>query len=283
MFVIALLAGYALLVTAMVFFGLVMIHVLLPLGGLGADDEDFNDSWLTTVIRTEHASWVGSTLAGGLVIPVVIGVCLVTFLLMRRWLLAAFILFVVAVESATYGVTSMIVERQRPDVPRLESLPVDVQPPLRLSDTPRFFIASYGGLLLPLASGIDNTVVRVLALVVGIAIPRLRRVVAGLSRDAPLQRLGRWGAARSRSPRCARFRLSRGRGGDGASRPHRRGRRLGMSSVAVVAHAGKSTGGGLGEPARCSRGPESPTRSGRRCQRASTHRSGSKRRLPTAV
>ena len=48
---------------------------------------------------------------------------------MRRWLLAAFILFVVAVESATYRVTSWIVERERPDVERLEGLPVDASYP----------------------------------------------------------------------------------------------------------------------------------------------------------
>ena len=168
-FVVALLAGYALLVTAMVFFGLVLIHVLLPLGGLGEADEDFS-RWLADnrSATQEHGSWVGSTLAGGLVIPLVIGVCLVTFLLMRRWLLAAFILFVVAVESATYRVTSMIVERQRPDVPRLESLPVDASYP---SGHTAASIALYGGLLLLLASRIHNIVVRVLALVLGIAIP----------------------------------------------------------------------------------------------------------------
>ena len=33
--------------------------------------------------------------------PAVIGIGLVTFLIMRRWILAAFVVFVVAVESAT--------------------------------------------------------------------------------------------------------------------------------------------------------------------------------------
>ena len=168
-FVVALLAGYALLVTAMVFLGLVLIHVLLPIGGLDEADEDLS-RWLADNRSStqEHISWVGSTLAGGLVIPAVIGVCLVTFLLMRRWLLAAFILFVVAVESATYRVTSMIVERQRPDVPRLESLPVDASYP---SGHTAASIALYGGLLLLLASRIHNAVVRVFAVMVGVAIP----------------------------------------------------------------------------------------------------------------
>ena len=77
-FVVALLAGYALLVTAMVFLGLVLIHVVLPIGGLGEADEDVSQ-WLADnrSPTQEDVSWVGSTLAGGHVIPAVIGLCLV--------------------------------------------------------------------------------------------------------------------------------------------------------------------------------------------------------------
>jgi undecaprenyl-diphosphatase len=168
-FVVALLAGYALLVTTMVFLGLVLIHVLLPVGGLGEADEDFSQ-WLAdhrSPLR-EDLSWVGSTLSGGHVIPAVIGICLVAFLLTRHWILAAFVLFVVAVESATYRVTSWIVGRERPDVERLESLPVDASYP---SGHTAAAVALYGGLLLLLASRFDNAVVRVSAVVLGVAIP----------------------------------------------------------------------------------------------------------------
>jgi len=168
-FIVALLAGYALLVTAMVFLGLVLIHVLLPIGGLEDADEDFSQ-WLADnrSPTQEDISWVGSTLSGGHVIPAVIGIGLVTFLIMRRWLLAAFVLLVVAVESATYRVTSLIVERERPDVERLESLPVDASYP---SGHTAAAVAMYGGLLLLLASRFDNAVVRVVAVVLGVAIP----------------------------------------------------------------------------------------------------------------
>ena len=168
-FVVGLLAGYALLVTAMVFLGLVLIHVVLPIGGLAEADEDVS-TWLADNRSPgqEHLSWIGSTLAGGLVIPLVIGLCLVAFLVMRRWLLAAFVLFVVALESGTYRATSLIVPRDRPDVDRLESLPVDASYP---SGHTAASIALYGGLLLLLASRIDNRALRVSALLVGIAIP----------------------------------------------------------------------------------------------------------------
>ena len=166
---VALLAGYSLLVTAMVFLGFSLIYLVLPLGGLEGADEDLSQ-WLADNRSStqEDLSWIGSTLAGGHVIPAVIGLGLVTFLILRRWLLAAFILFVVALESGTYRMTSWIVERQRPDVQRLESLPVDASYP---SGHTAASVALYGGILVLLASRFDSALVRVLTVVLGVAIP----------------------------------------------------------------------------------------------------------------
>ena len=168
-FVVALLVGYALLVTAMVFLGLTLIHVILPIGGLAEADADFSQ-WLedNRSPGQEDASWVGSTLSGGHVIPAVIGACLAFFLITKRWLLAAFVLFAIALESGTYRATSLIVERDRPDVERLEGLPVDASYP---SGHTAAAVALYGGLLLLLASQIRSTGFRIVALIVGIAIP----------------------------------------------------------------------------------------------------------------
>ena len=168
-FVVGLLAGYALLVTAMVFLGLTLIHVVLPIGGLGEADADVSQ-WLADnrSAGQEDVSWVGSTLAGGHVIPAVIGLCLAFFVVTKRWLLAAFVLFAVALESATYRATSVIVDRDRPAVERLEDLPVHDSYP---SGHTAASIALYGGLLLLLASRIESKTVRITALLVGIAIP----------------------------------------------------------------------------------------------------------------
>jgi len=168
-FVVALLTSYALLVTAMVFLGLTLIDVVLPTANLDDDDERVSQ-WLADhrTSDQEHLSWIGSTLAGGLVIPVVIGLCLLVFAINRRWLLAAFVLFAVALESGTYRATSMIVERNRPDVQRLEGLPVDASYP---SGHTAASIALYGGLLLLLCSRIRNRALWIAALLVGIAIP----------------------------------------------------------------------------------------------------------------
>jgi undecaprenyl-diphosphatase len=64
--------------------------------------------------------------------------------------------------------TTWIVERERPDVERLESLEVDASYP---SGHTAASTALYGGLLLLLASRIHNAVVRVVALLLGVAIP----------------------------------------------------------------------------------------------------------------
>lgn len=168
-FLVALLTGYALLVTAMVFLGLTMIHLILPIGRLGESDEDLSE-WLAghRSSSQEHLSWIGSTLAGGLAIPVVIGLCLLVFLVTRHWLLAAFVLFAVVLESGSYRATSLIVERQRPDVQRLESLPVDASYP---SGHTAAAVAMYGGILLLVASRFRTTAVRVLTVVLGVGIP----------------------------------------------------------------------------------------------------------------
>ena len=98
-------------------------------------------------------SWVGSTLAGGLVIPSLVGVLLLVFLLSRHWRLAAFTLFVICIESGAYRATTLVVHRDRPDVHRLESLPVNASYP---SGHTAASVALFGGLLLVLASRVES-------------------------------------------------------------------------------------------------------------------------------
>jgi len=168
-FLAALLGGYALLVGAMVLLGLALTELVLPVGGLGEADKSIS-TWLADHRSPlqEDLSWIASTLAGGVVIPGVIGSCLLVFCLAHRWRLAAFVLFVVALESGTYRTTTFFVHRDRPDVDRLESLPVDASFP---SGHTAASIALYGGLLLLLASKVRHRGVWSAALVVGIAIP----------------------------------------------------------------------------------------------------------------
>ena len=98
-------------------------------------------------------SWVGSTLAGGLVIPVLVGVLLLLFLLFRHWRLAAFTLFVICIESGDVSGDDLVVHRDRPDVHRLETLPVNASYP---SGHTAASVALFGGLLLVLASRVES-------------------------------------------------------------------------------------------------------------------------------
>jgi undecaprenyl-diphosphatase len=168
-FLAAVLLGYAALVALAVGAGLVLTELLLPIGGFAAWDENIN-RWLADHRNSqlEHLSWIGSTLAGGVVIPVVVGLCVVTFLVLRRWRLAAFVLFVICVESGAYRATTLVVHRDRPAVDRLESLPVDASYP---SGHTAASLALYGGLLLVLASYVRRAGVTVLVCCLLVAIP----------------------------------------------------------------------------------------------------------------
>ena len=165
-FLVSILAGFAALVGLTVAVGLFLTTVLVPVQGFEKWDNDVN-RWLAerrTPVLTD-LSWLGSTFAGGLVIPVVVGVLLVVFLVQRHWLLAAFTLFVISVESGSYRATTLVVDRDRPPVHRLEGLdPTASFPSGHIAAT----IALYGGLLLLLASWVGRRWFSTLALVLAI-------------------------------------------------------------------------------------------------------------------
>jgi undecaprenyl-diphosphatase len=153
-FLATVLGGYALLVGLMVSAGLLLTELVVPIRGFEKWDNDVN-RWLAerrTPVLTD-LSWAGSTLAGGLVIPVVVAVLLVIFVVTRKWLLAAFTLFVICVESGSYRATTLVVHRDRPPVHRLESLPVEASFP---SGHIAAATALYGGLLLLAASRLER-------------------------------------------------------------------------------------------------------------------------------
>ena len=87
---------------------------------------------------------------------------------MRHWRMAAFVVFVLAVESASYRITTLVVHRHRPQVHRLEDLPVNASYP---SGHTAASIAVYCGLALLLTSMIKNRVLRVAAWSVAVLIP----------------------------------------------------------------------------------------------------------------
>ncbi len=125
-FVAVALLGLVVLDAITVGFGLLLVHVLLPFHGLGGQDERVN-AWLAahrdSALNT--ASYVGSMIGDVPVLPVLVTIAVVVLAIRRHWRVAAFILCGILIEVVTYRVASLIVHRHRPDVVRLDHLPVN--------------------------------------------------------------------------------------------------------------------------------------------------------------
>jgi membrane-associated phospholipid phosphatase len=160
-FVAAMLTSLALISTLSIALGLLVTRVILHVGGVAGWDEHVN-TWLAahrTPFRT-HLSLIGSIMSGGVVLPIVAGLTAFASAVMRKWRLAAFLVFVLAVESASYRITTLVIHRHRPRVVRLEDLPVNASYP---SGHTAASIAVYCGLALLLTSLVGSVAFRTAA------------------------------------------------------------------------------------------------------------------------
>ncbi len=140
-FVVVMLVGLAALAALSIGLGFLVTRVLEQVGGIGAADERVN-VWLAahrTSSRTD-ASLVGSIVAGGVALPIVVGSIALVSAALRKWRIAAFAVFALAVG--------------------LERLPVDTSYP---SGHTAASIAVYGGLVLLLTSTFKSGVFRAFA------------------------------------------------------------------------------------------------------------------------
>ena len=160
-FAVVMLSGLAVLSALSIGLGALVTHVVEPAWGIGAADERVN-TWLAahrSSSRTE-ASLIGSMIAGGVVLPIVAAAIAVVCAALRKWRIAAFVVFALAVESAAYRATTLAVHTHRPRVARLENLPVNASYP---SGHTAASVAIYGGVVLLLTSRFTNGVFRKLA------------------------------------------------------------------------------------------------------------------------
>ena len=129
-FFAALLAGFTVLALISIALGVLVTDVLLDMGGLRNTDNSTVKSLVAerTPFLTD-VSEVGSTIGGAPLLPILVGAIALVCAFLRRWLIAAFAVFVLIVESTTYRVTSIVVPRDRPHVQRLEDLPADASYP----------------------------------------------------------------------------------------------------------------------------------------------------------
>jgi membrane-associated phospholipid phosphatase len=160
-FLVAVIGGILLLAGASILVGLLVTHVLVTSAGLGGPDNGFirtlahhRSGTLNTV------SEVGSAVGGAPVLPILAGLVGLACALARRWRIAAFAVFVLASESAVYRLTTLVIHRHRPDVHRLEHLPVNASFP---SGHTAASIAVYSGLVFLLTSRMTNGTRKALA------------------------------------------------------------------------------------------------------------------------
>jgi membrane-associated phospholipid phosphatase len=160
-FFTALIAGLLALAVISILLGLVVVHVLVGSLGLGGSDNSVNETMARhrTSLLTD-VSLIGSQVGGAPVLPILAGLVALVCALARRWRIAAFAVFALLTESATYRITSLVVPRDRPGVHRLENLPVDASYP---SGHTAASIAVYSGFVLLLTSRFTNSTFRALA------------------------------------------------------------------------------------------------------------------------
>lgn len=161
-FALALLGGLLLLLAASILLGLLVVDGLASGSGLGLGgaDESFNEALVDHRTGTlSTIAEVGSQLGAAILVTLVV-LLTIACVLTRRWRLAAFALFALLVESATYYVTSFAVPRERPSVPRLEELEPDTSYP---SGHTAAAVAVYGGLVLLLTTRFTSGLAKALA------------------------------------------------------------------------------------------------------------------------
>jgi membrane-associated phospholipid phosphatase len=165
----AMIAGFAAISLCSIVIGLLVTEIVLKSGGIMAADEWLPD-WLAAHRSPEvvDASLVGSIISGGVVLPILVGVVALACAALRQWRVAAFVVLALAVESGTYRATTLVIERERPDVERLENLPADASYP---SGHTAASVAVYAGLVLLVSSRISSPLLRRVLWTLAVCIP----------------------------------------------------------------------------------------------------------------
>jgi undecaprenyl-diphosphatase len=173
--------AYAAVAGLSILFGLLVTRVLIANGTIAGDDGGF------VRVLSHHrsgdltkASLIGSIIAGGVVLPILAGAFGLVAALFRQWRLASFLICALVIESAAYRTTTLLIHRHRPNVVRLENLPVNASYP---SGHTAASIAVYGGLALLVTSRIASRWARVAIWGVAAAIPiyvALSRIYRGM-------------------------------------------------------------------------------------------------------
>jgi membrane-associated phospholipid phosphatase len=168
-FILTTLIGYALLAAAAIGLGFLLVDVLLPVHAIGHSDEAVNE-WLADNRSgsLSDASYIGSSLGDIPFIPGLVILAGLAAALLRRWRAFGLIVGAILVELATYRLTSLIVHRRRPDVPRMDHLPVNQSYP---SGHVAASVVVYIGLALLLTPHVRSRGLRIALWALAVALP----------------------------------------------------------------------------------------------------------------
>jgi membrane-associated phospholipid phosphatase len=175
-FIAAILGGLVLLAGLSIAAGLALQHLVLPNDGIGHADEHA-DVWLAAH-RTgtlNSVSYYASGLGDVLAIPALVALSTIVLAIRRHWRAAGFVVAVIALEAATYRITTLIVHRHRPRVHRLDHLPVDAS---YYSGHTAAAVAVYCGLAVLIGSALRARWARIACWAIAVAMP----VAVGASR-----------------------------------------------------------------------------------------------------
>lgn len=166
---LGLVLCWALLASATILVGLAFTHWIVPIDRFEAADERLV-AWFAGHRSPfwNDATSLGSNIAGGYAIPALVAAVVLVAAVKKRWLVAGFVFSTIVVESASYRATVFFVHRDRPNVHRLETLPVDASFP---SGHTAAALALYSGFALLLTSRMTSTPLKVLVWMVALAMP----------------------------------------------------------------------------------------------------------------
>ena len=165
---IALAIGYAALVVATVAAGILLIEVVLTGWVLNWDNNVID--WLAehrTPLRNDVSS-VGSYLAETGTVLAIVAVVALILCLHRRFVATLFFVTAIAVEAATYLATTLVTERPRPQVVRLENLDPGASYP---SGHTAAGVVIYVGIAVLVLAYVKNRAVRIAAVVIAVIAP----------------------------------------------------------------------------------------------------------------
>ena len=173
--VLIAIVGSVLMGAVIVGLGLLLTHLLLS-GALGRWDERVNDWFVTQRTTSLNAiTSAGTTIGSTGTVMAVAGVTVVVLAIRRLWREVGLIVIALSVEVLVFLMTTVIVNRPRPTVPRLDPSPPTSSFP---SGHTAAAIALWVTLAIVISMHVRNASVRMLVWIVALGLP----IFVGLSR-----------------------------------------------------------------------------------------------------